>query len=1343
MLLLIFLNFALSTFRDDHALSISFTAPWSPVRLVDQMLSFFIHYSNDVARDFLFNITSNGGERMNDTEYLWEAARNILPSQHFPILKANIDFGATIPRSIFNGFYSHPYTKDINLTESNKYEAFQTDFISYGKSHDLDESYKNIIYTDIIKDADRIHDLLKKEAPFVLRSTPVSTGNQSKVRGYGIELRPFKYSMEYNVKNREEHNNDAQEKINIIDKTTLHLPNEFEENISSISFKDIEARFANYLKEHSSNDNYTALLRDIASNWPLYLKAINDSDVDHQSISDIQKFFDPLFRVSYLNGRYFSINSLDSFQLLQIIDEERTFTDILSLYFNSSHSNIDWFVSNPLIDQKMHFFDFRTDLINYYNDIEKDSRYTNWPEDIKLLANYRRILPRVKKNVIHSILYFDPTTIEGMNQFFTLVFVTMNMYPITAGIIPIFRMNDQLSRKVAFAYHHLTLHNPRDGINFLLKSYNYIQKDQDTRQLVSINEESFARAFDEVKSNKKNRKKWSKIHDLFTPDSDEYKSIQKVANYYETRNIEVGTVCVDGIIHEAPINANAYFDIIYRTFSTIVPILRDLKDDEGAMKNHIIDSIKKGSLYPVIEKVGKKIFTDEIESIDLHTFRHDDQIRFIEELDEIEWYNEEKSNANDEKPSVNTYAIILTGSTFNESGYDTLDKFLQSKTKSEILFSIDPSIEFLRTKVLNSIPAANYPLLIINGRLIKNFNYSDISEYEKVDEWNFDYVIQNYPVLLKLKMANKIDSNRHRLLKFYLSSISNSWRANSIRRGYVTTFMVNDQNPLKFTKTVKDALELTLVIDPFDRIFQRMIGIFDYLNTNDVLSFNMILNPSFSESDDLQTLSSFYRSSTDSDNVTFSHLNDRTTYSSMIDVPNSWQAESLRSAFDLDNILLSELAPSVHTAEYVLTNIIVEGSCVTEDDYPASGSSLSISPPINELASKYYRDNYACKSDTIVMEPQNGYFQLMGTIGPNIISYKNKFDNIKKFDVKFDVDNFALKKLKIILKNVKRKELKKQLNYLNKQERSSYKNSSRIDVFGVASGHLYERLIKIMMLSVKRHTEPKTIVTFWLLNNFLSPQFKSALPQMAAKYQFKYKLVKYKWPKWIYPQLEKQRIIWGNKILFLDVLFPLNLERVIYIDSDQIVRTDMKELMQMDFNEAPYAFTPFCDSRVETEPYRFWKKGFWKEQLQEMAYAKQKQRDKNKKVQPLKYHISALFAIDLLKFRQMNGGDILRKFYQSLAPDKNSLANLDQDLPNFVQSELPIFSLPQEWLWCETWCSDETMSKAKTIDLCNNPLTKKPKLEIAQTRITEWPGLDKEVSAIKAPSDEYEKMFFN
>ena len=50
----------------------------------------------------------------------------------------------------------------------------------------------------------------------------------------------------------------------------------------------------------------------------------------------------------------------------------------------------------------------------------------------------------------------------------------------------------------------------------------------------------------------------------------------------------------------------------------------------------------------------------------------------------------------------------------------------------------------------------------------------------------------------------------------------------------------------------------------------------------------------------------------------------------------------------------------------------------------------------------------------------------------------------------------------------------------------------------------------------------------------------------------------------------------------------------------------------------------------------------------------------------------------------------------------------------------------QEWLWCETWCGNSTKEYAKTIDLCNNPLTKEPKLQGARRIVSEWPALDEE-----------------
>jgi UDP-glucose:glycoprotein glucosyltransferase len=166
------------------------------------------------------------------------------------------------------------------------------------------------------------------------------------------------------------------------------------------------------------------------------------------------------------------------------------------------------------------------------------------------------------------------------------------------------------------------------------------------------------------------------------------------------------------------------------------------------------------------------------------------------------------------------------------------------------------------------------------------------------------------------------------------------------------------------------------------------------------------------------------------------------------------------------------------------------------------------------------------------------------------------------------------------------------------------------------------------------------------------------------------------------------------------------------LDADAVVRGDLIRLMRADLKGHPYGFVPFCTSRKEMEKYQFWTKGYWKRRLIEMGKKK--------------YHISAMFVVDLERFRRMGAGDKLRKHYERIVGGSQSLANLDQDLPNDAQHIVPIFSLPRRWLWCCTWCSEFEKDDALIIDLANNPKTKISKVEMALKFIEEWPLLNDE-----------------
>uniref|UniRef100_A0A674KEL9 UDP-glucose ceramide glucosyltransferase-like 1 n=1 Tax=Terrapene triunguis TaxID=2587831 RepID=A0A674KEL9_9SAUR len=442
-------------------------------------------------------------------------------------------------------------------------------------------------------------------------------------------------------------------------------------------------------------------------------------------------------------------------------------------------------------------------------------------------------------------------------------------------------------------------------------------------------------------------------------------------------------------------------------------------------------------------------------------------------------------------------------------------------------------------------------------------------------------------------------------------------------------------------------------------------------------------------------------------------------------IPESWLVEAVNSSYDLDNIHLQDVSRIV-TAEYELEYLLLEGHCFD----------VTTGQPPRGLQFTLGMKNNPVMFDTTVMA-NLGYFQLKANPGAwtlrlrkgrsediyHIFGHEGADSPVHLEDVIVVLNNFKSKILKVKVQKKPDKIGEDLLSVEVTEEKASWesitsfsdlqteekeKKNDVLNIFSVASGHLYERFLRIMMLSVLRHT--KTPVKFWFLKNYLSPTFKEIIPHMAKEYGFQYELVQYKWPRWLHQQTEKQRIIWGYKILFLDVLFPLAVYKIIFVDADQIVRSDLKELREIDLNGAPYGYVPFCDSRTEMDGYRFWKSGYWASHLGRR-----------------KYHISALYVVDLKTFRKIAAGDRLRGQYQALSQDPNSLSNLDQDLPNNMIHQLAIKSLPQEWLWCETWCNDESKKKAKTIDLCNNPKTKEPKLKAALRIVPEWVQYDSEI----------------
>ncbi|XP_015179238.1 PREDICTED: UDP-glucose:glycoprotein glucosyltransferase isoform X3 [Polistes dominula] len=639
--------------------------------------------------------------------------------------------------------------------------------------------------------------------------------------------------------------------------------------------------------------------------------------------------------------------------------------------------------------------------------------------------------------------------------------------------------------------------------------------------------------------------------------------------------------------------------------------------------------------------------------------------------------------------------------------------------------------------------------VVCNGRMIgpldtnEEFTNEDFSLFERFSQSTYgDKLFKN---LIKSQSEEDDDYERTDITDDMIMKITSLLVPRpQTRSRFEVRFHGDEHSVIKLPPVNPDEVtfDLIAIVDPVSRGAQKLGPILKTLQQTLNCRIKVFLNCLDKNSD--MPLKSFYRFVLDPEPqftadghlngaiAKFTKLPTSSLLTQYIHAPENWLVEVVRSVYDLDNIKLDNVAMGVHS-EFELEHLLLEGHCF---------EAVMGNPP-RGLQITLGTEKQPVMVDTIVMA-NLGYFQLKANPGEWHLRLRHgrsaeiyDITTVDGQDVIQDGNNVKVLisslKSHVLKVKVSKKPDKANMDLLSDDDKNSgiwnsissfskfwtfttgdesEDQDDKINIFSLASGHLYERFLKIMMLSVIKHT--KTPVKFWFLKNYLSPTVKDFLPHMAKEYGFEYELVQYKWPRWLHQQTEKQRTIWGYKILFLDVLFPLNVKKIIFVDADQVVRADLKELATLDLGGAPYAYTPFCDSRKEMDGFRFWKQGYWRNHLQGRSY-----------------HISALYVVDLKRFRRIAAGDRLRGQYQALSQDPNSLSNLDQDLPNNMIHQVAIKTLPQDWLWCETWCDDSSKKYAKTIDLCNNPMTKEAKLQAAMRILPEWVGYDEEIKALQ------------
>ena len=324
--------------------------------------------------------------------------------------------------------------------------------------------------------------------------------------------------------------------------------------------------------------------------------------------------------------------------------------------------------------------------------------------------------------------------------------------------------------------------------------------------------------------------------------------------------------------------------------------------------------------------------------------------------------------------------------------------------------------------------------------------------------------------------------------------------------------------------------------------------------------------------------------------ATFSNLPTNHLLTLQVDVPEPWNVQQTSAVQDTDNlrcdirigcsddadsknINTKQVYERTHLTkvEYGLKNLLIFGQCYElSNGSPPNGLQLTLSrssarndskqlpaaveigldgESIQNIANTRNGTEETIYSDTLVMK-NVGYWQLPANPGVWKLGITKGSEGANIFEiVSGSIQNGALIVPDVVTstsaKTIVMQDFVSRGEVLLVRRRPGYETANLffgndgqmigsnsdddvIHVFSLATGHLYERFLKIMMLSVTKRTSSK--VKFWLFENFLSPTFKASALAMATRIGCEVEFVTYKWPEWLRAQSEKQRIIWGYKV---------------------------------------------------------------------------------------------------------------------------------------------------------------------------------------------------------------------
>lgn len=237
-------------------------------------------------------------------------------------------------------------------------------------------------------------------------------------------------------------------------------------------------------------------------------------------------------------------------------------------------------------------------------------------------------------------------------------------------------------------------------------------------------------------------------------------------------------------------------------------------------------------------------------------------------------------------------------------------------------------------------------------------------------------------------------------------------------------------------------------------------------------------------------------------------------------------------------------------------------------------------------------------------------------------------------------------------------------------ERIEYKKDTKLNIFTFSTDPQSENQTRMMLFTLLNNSNNN--VRIWMFN-----EFRRATPSNLEIINIPH--------LWI-PNIAKpiNRICYfrASKFALLDLIFPPEIQNVLFVDQGIIFRGNVSAFMNLDVKGCAVA-APLISSSTKESYY-------WN------SYDNLKVRFKRP------YHRTTLLWFDMNKWREYKGGNIYRDMFDKAIKNNQRMKAIDDELFNRLQLYVQTMTLPETTVYCLSSSNPDNLYQSFSIALCNS-----------------------------------------